>query len=153
MMAQACHVDSEYPGLNLDEQIRKVAEKEKTFYGWKFVKKVLCQTLNFDERDIEGRFRPLLAYLNKHAHPSVKQMDLVSKEDFRALVTDSFNEKLARDALKRVDIVFDLIYAMMFERFPRIKELVLGYKFINEWEEFLPNTMRVIRESPLELTL
>lgn len=148
MMAQACHVDSEYPGFNLDEQMKRAGEKEESIYGWKLVKRVLCQTLNFGERDLEGRFRPLWAYLNKHAHPSVKQMGLVSKEDFRALVTDSFNEKLAGEALKRVDIIFDLIYAMMFERFPRIKELAQGYKFMNEWEDYLPNTMRVIKDAP-----
>lgn len=145
MVAQACYVDSEYPGWNLDEQMKKAAEKEEEFYGWKLVKKVLCQVLNFEEQGMEGGFRPLWSYLNKHAHPSVKQTDFVSKEDFRALMTDSFNEKLAKDTLKRIDIIFDLIYAMMFERFPRIKELALGYEFINEWEDYLPDTMRVIK--------
>jgi hypothetical protein len=125
--------------------MEKVAEIEEATYGWKLVKTVLSQILNFDEQDVEGKLKRLWIYLNKHAHPSGKQMDIVAREDFASLMTDSFNENLAREALRAVDEIFDRIYMMIFRRFPRIKELALGYEFINEWEGYLPNTMSIIK--------
>lgn len=147
MMAQAYYVDWKYPGLNLDEQMEKVREIEKSIYGWPLIKNVLCEVLDFDEQDIEGKFKPLWTYLNKHAHPSAMQMDIVAAQDFRSLVTDSFNEALASEALVVADEIFDFIYLLIFQRFPRIKELALEYKFINELEEHLPNTMSIIKIS------
>ncbi len=89
-MAQACYVDWKYPISNLDEQMKKVAEIEAT-YGWKLVKTVLSQILNFDEQDVEGKLKHLWIYLNKHAHPSVKQMDTVARSlsDFHCIINVS----------------------------------------------------------------
>ena len=72
-------------------------------------------------------------------------MNVVVEEDFSSLVTDSFNEDLAKSALKVVDEIFDLIYVIVLKRFSRVKELFLGYKFINEWEEYLPNTVNIMK--------
>lgn len=145
MMAQAYYVDWKYPGLNLDEQMEKVREIEESIYGWPLIKNVLCKVLNFDEQDIEGKFKPLWTYLNKHAHPSAMQMDIVATQDFRSLVTDSFNDTLAKETLDAADQIFDFIYLLIFQKFPVIKELALEYKFINEWEEYLPNTISIIK--------
>lgn len=145
MMTQAFYVDWKCLGLSLDEQMQKVREIEESIYGWALIKNVLCKVLHFDEQDIEGKFRPLWTYLNKHAHPSAKQMYIVAAQDFRSLVTDSFNDTLAKETLDAVDQIFDFIYLLIFQRFPRIKELALEYKFINEWEEHLPNTMSIIK--------
>ncbi len=145
MMTQAYYIDWKYPSLNLDKQIDKTIDIEESVFGWKLVKTVLCQTLNFDEKDFEGKFRPTWIYLNKHVHPSAKQMGIVAEEDFSSLVTDSFNENLAKDTLQVVDEIFDLIYVIVLEKFSRAKESALGYKFIGEWEEYLPNTVNIIK--------
>jgi len=61
-------------------------------------------------------------------------------------VTDSFNENLARDTLRATDEIFDIINMIIFKKFPRIKEVGLKYKFINEWKQYLPNTMKIMKE-------
>jgi len=147
MIAQAYYIDYEYSALSLDEQIGKIMEMEEKIYGWKLVKDVLCPILNLDEKGFKEKFQPVWIYLNKHVHSSAKQMDIVVEEDFSSFVTDSFNENLAKDALKVVDEIFDLIYVIVLKRFSRVKELVLGYKFINEWEEYLPNTVNIMKAS------
>jgi len=147
MMTQAYYIDWKYPISNLDQQIDKAIEIEESIFGWKLVKTVFCQALDFDEKDFEEKFKPMWIYLNKYVHPSAKQMGIVAEEDFSSLVTDSFNENLAKDTLKVVDEIFDVIYVIVLEKFSRIKELALGYKFINEWEEYLPNTVNVIKTS------
>ncbi|MCH7555895.1 MAG: hypothetical protein IIB56_00390 [Planctomycetes bacterium] len=145
MIAQAYYVDCKYPILSLDEQIGKIMGMEKRIYGRKLVKAVLCPILNLDEKGFKEKFQPIWDYLNKHVHPSAKQMDIVVEEDFSSLVTDSFNENLARETLEVVDEIFDLIYVMVLEKFSRVKELVLEYKFINEWEKYLPNTVNITK--------
>ena len=147
MMAQARYIDREYAGLTLDEQIEKIMAAEEKVYGWKLIKAVLHPLLDLDEKDFEGRFKPTWIYLNKHIHPSAKQMDIIIEEDVSSFVTDSFNENLAKDALKVVDEIFDLIYVIVLKKFSRVKELVLVYKFINDWQEYLPNTMSIIKAS------
>ncbi len=72
-------------------------------------------------------------------------MEIVATRDFESLVADSFNDALARDAISAVDQIFDFIYMMIFTRFHRIKEIALEYKFLNEWEDHLPNTMSIIK--------
>lgn len=147
MTAQAYSIDHKYPALSLDEQIGKIMEMEKRIYGWELIRTVLCPILNLDEKGFKKKFKPIWDYLNKHVHPSAKQMNAVVEEDFSSLVTDSFNENLAKSALKVVDEIFDLIYVIVLKRFSRVKELFLGYKFINEWEEYLPNTVNIMKAS------
>jgi hypothetical protein len=150
LICQAYYVDSEYPHLSLDEQVEKTKEIETELYGWTLVKSVLRKVLNGSERRIDSDFKPLWIYLNKHAHPSAHQMDIAATEDFSSLVTDSFNETLARDALKATDEIFDIVSLIIFRRFPKIKESALRYEFLNEWGKFLPNTVRIIREDQEE---
>ena len=143
LICQAYYIDSKYHSLSLDEQIKKINEMEEKVYGWALVKTVLCDILNSDEQYIRSNFKPLWNYLNKRVHPSGKQMDIVATEDFSSLVTDSFNENLARDTLRATDEIFDIVNMTLFKRFPRIKEACLKYKFLNEWERYLPNTMKI----------
>ena len=146
LISQAYYIDSKYPDLSLDEQIEKTKEMEETIYGWNLVKSVLCEILNSNEQSIRLNFKPLWDHLNKYVHPSVKQMDIVATEDFSSLVTDSFNENIAIDVLRTTNEIFDIVNMIIFKKFSRIKELSLKYNFINEWEEYLPNTMKIIRE-------
>lgn len=145
LIAQAYYVDSQYPNLSLDEKMEKTKEIEELVYGWTLVKNVLCEILSNDEKYIRSNFKPLWDYLNKHAHPSGEQMDIVATEDFSSFVTDSFNENLARDVLRATNEIFDLVNMIIVRRFFRVKELILQYKFINEWDEYLPNTMKLVR--------
>lgn len=146
LICQAYYIDSKYHSLSLDEQIKKTNEMEEKIYGWPLVKTVLCNILNSDEQCIKSNFKPLWKNLNKHVHPSGKQMDIVATEDFSSLLTDSFNENLARDTLRATNEIFDIVNMILFKRFPRIKEACLKYKFINEWEQYLPNTMKIMKE-------
>ena len=146
LISQAYYIDSKYPDLSLDKQIEKTKEMEETIYGWNLVKSVLCEILNSNEQSIQSNFKPLWDHLNKYIHPSAKQMDIVATEDFSSLVTDSFNENIAIDVLRTTNEIFDTVNMIIFKKFSRIKELSLKYKFINEWEEYLPNTMNIIRE-------
>lgn len=146
LICQAYYIDSNYHGSSLDEQIKKTTEVEEKFYGWTLAKTVLGDILNSDEQLIQSKFKPLWNYLNKHIHPSGKQMDIVVAEDFSSFVTDSFSENLARDTLRATDEIFDIVNMIIFKKFPRIKEVGLKYKFINEWEQYLPNTMKIMKE-------
>ena len=146
LMSQAYYVDMTNPGLTLDEQIEKASEVEERVYGWKLINSVLCKVLNKTEEEIQISFKPLWDELNRHVHPSAKQMDLVAAQDFSGLITDSFNTNLARDLLRVTDKVFDIVYAIVFNRFSKAKKLALAYEFIHEWEECLPNTMGILRQ-------
>ena len=145
MMSQAWYVEWEYPKLHLNEQIKKIMEIEnKNIFGWKLVGTVFSQILNIDDEEAEEKLKPTWTLLNKHVHPSAKQMNMVAEEDFSSLVTDSFNDKLARAILTVADEVFDLVYALIFRRFPHITRLALKSEFINEGKEHLPYTIRTI---------
>jgi hypothetical protein len=146
MISQAYCIAIRYPTLSLDEQIGKVKEIEKRIPSWNIVSNTLCKVLSRPEKEIQTQFRPLWDDLNKYAHPSARQMDFVAAQDFSALVTDSFNEGLARKLLRVTDKVFDLVYATVLRRFPKAIRLVQRYEFINEWQECLPNTMSIIRQ-------
>ncbi len=146
MTCQACYIDTKYPTLTLDEQIEKTGELEERVFGWNIISSALCSIFNQTDEEIRGHFKSLWNGLNKYAHPSVRQMDLVAKEDFSALVTDSFNETLARELLTVTDKVFDIVYAAILRRFPKVITLVRQYEFIHEWEECLPNTISIIRQ-------
>ena len=145
MISQAYQIDSKYPNLSIDEKMEKAKEMKESVYGWRLVESVLCEVLDSNQESIRSSFKPLWDYLNKHVHPSAKQMDIVATEDFSSFITDSFNEKLARDVLRAANEIFDLVNMIIVRKFLMIKELILQYQFINEWDEYLPNTMRVIR--------
>jgi len=145
MMSQAWYLESKYPYLHLNEQIEQIIEIEEAVFGWKLVRTVFSQVLGIDDKDVEKKLKPMWTLLNKHVHSSAKQMNIVAEEDFPSLVTDSFNDNLARATLAVADEVFDLIYVLVFKRFPLIAELALESEFINEWEEQLPYTMRTIK--------
>jgi len=146
MICQASYIERKYPALTLDEQIEKTREIEESVFGWNIVNSALCKVLKKTEEEILASFRPLWNNLNKYAHPSAIQMDLVAKEDFSALVTDSFNENLAKVLLEATDKVFDIVYAVVLKKFPKAIGLAQQYEFIHEWEECLPNTIGVIRQ-------
>jgi hypothetical protein len=119
---------------------------EQKIYGWNLVKTVLCNILSSDKQYIQSNFKPLWNYLNKHVHPSGEQMELVAIEDISSLVKDSFNENLARSVLRATDEVLDIVNMILFKRFPRIKESGLKYELINKWEQYLPNTIKIMKE-------
>lgn len=145
LIAQAYYVDSQHPNLSLDEKMEKTKEMEELVYGWRLVKGVLCEALDSNEESVRSNFKPLWDYLNKHVHPSAKQMDIVATEDFSSLLTDSFNENLARDVLTATNEIFDLVNIVIVRKFLRVKESILQYKFIDEWDQYLPNTMKLVR--------
>ena len=74
---------------------------------------------------------------------------MVAERDFAALVTDSFNETLARELLGVTDKVFDIAYAVVLTRFSKVINLVRQYEFIDEWKESLPNTIGVVIDSQM----
>ncbi len=145
MMAQAYDIDSKYPNVTVAEQGKKAEELEEKTFGWGIVKSVLMKVLDLPEKEIQERFHSTWRHLNKHAHASAKQMAIILTVDPASLVTDSFDEELARKALEVIDEIFDLVYVMIFRKFPKIKELALGYKFIKEWEQYLPNTTTLVK--------
>lgn len=49
-----------------------------------------------------------------------------------------------------INEIFDIVNMILFKKFPRIKTLAREYEFINEWGEYLPNTMKIIKEKSIE---
>lgn len=145
LIAQGYYADSQYPNLALDEKMEKTGEIEESVYGWSLVKVVLCEVSDSTEESVRSNFKPLWDYLNKHTHPSAKQMDMVATEDFSSLITDSFNKTLATNVLRATNEIFDLVTMIIVREFSMVKESILQYKFINEWDEYLPNTMTLVR--------
>ncbi len=66
---------------------------------------------------------------------------MVEEKDPASHFIDSFNEDLARDTLKIVDEVFDVIYLILFNKFPNISGLLLQDKFINKWKIYSPDAI------------
>jgi hypothetical protein len=142
MMAQAHYVDLKYPNLVFDEQIEKTIEIEEKIYGWNLIKNVLCNVLNSNEKDLDEKYKETWTYLNKHVHASAKRMKMVDEIDPSSHFIDSYNETLARDTLKIVDMVFDMIYLIIFSRFPSIYDLLLQDEFENQWKIHSPDTIK-----------
>lgn len=126
--------------------VKWISSKYKREEQMNIVSSALGKALNKTGQEIQARFKPLWGHLNKYAHPSARQMDLVAEQDFSALVTDSFNEALARELLTVTDKVFDIVYAVVLKRFPKAMSLVQKYEFIDEWQECLPNTIGIIKQ-------
>lgn len=147
MMSQAYFIDLDNPKLDLDEQLEEARLIEERIYGWNIVMSTLCKALDLSDAEAETLFHPLWRELNKYAHPSAIQMDKVATEDFSGLITDSFNENLAKRLLEVNDIVFDIVYAIVFKKFNKAIERARNYKFIHEWEECLPITVSIIKGS------
>lgn len=145
MVSQAYYVDTQYPDLTLDEQFEcaKRIEEERV-YGWKVVSSALCMLLNKGDEETHALFKPLWDNLNIYVHPSTIQMDMVAEKDFSVLVTDSFNQQLAKELQMMTDKVMDIIYAILLTKFPKAREHARNYKFINEWEQCLPTAMQII---------
>ena len=97
------------------------------------------------ERDVDSDFHPMWIRLCRHVHPSPTEMDVTAVADFSILVTDSFNEELAREAMKITDDVFDVVYTILLSRFPRMKEDARRSEFLDEWEKYMPNTVRTVK--------
>jgi len=145
LMCQAYYIHIHYPELSLDEQSEKVGKMEEKTYGWRLINHVLCNLFGKTTGQTQIQFKPLWNELNRHSHPSTRQMDLIAREDFASLVTDSFNVNLANSLLKTTDEVFDIVYAIMLMKYPRAIKVVLEYQYLYEWEERLSNTLSVLR--------
>ena len=153
MICQAYYIAIKYPNLTLDEQIEEARGlEERHIFGWNIVSRALCEVFSKSEELVRASFKPLWDDLNKYVHPSARQMDLVAEKDFPSLVTDSFNESLARKLLEETDQVFDIVYAIVLKNFPKAISLVQQYKFIDEWKEYLPNTITVIKGTSSRVT-
>ena len=127
MMAQAHYVDLKYPGLVPDEQFEKAIEIEDTkISAWDLVKNALCNILNCNESRLDRKYKETWNHLNKHVHPSAKRMKMDDEIDPSRYFIDSYNETLAKETLEIVDKVFDVIYLIIFNRFPCISDLLLG---------------------------
>jgi hypothetical protein len=146
LMCQAYYIHVNYSELSLDEQVEKSRQVEENIYGWKLISYVLCDLFNKARKEARIQFKPLWDELNRHAHPSTRQMSLVAAEDFASLITDSFNTNLANKLLKVTDEVFDIIYSVMFMKYPRARKAALQYYLLYEWEGCLPNTLSVLRK-------
>lgn len=145
MVSQAHYVDSKYPALSLDKQFERAKRiEEERVYAWKVVSSALRRVLNKPDEEVHALFHPLWDSLNIYVHPSAIQMDMVAEKDFSGLVTDSFSEPLAKELQAVTDEVMDIIYAIVLTKFPKAAEHARNYKFVHEWQECLPNTMRVI---------
>ena len=83
-------------------------------------------------------------HLNKHVHASAKRMKIDDGIDPSSYFIDSYNETLARDTLKAVDKVFDVIYLIVFNRFPGICDLLMHDKFLDKWKIHSPDTIKYI---------
>ncbi len=135
------HYVLESSGSNhLEDQLNELQSMEKSKYGWKIIEKVLKSTLLLDDHQIKSEIQPLWNFLNIHVHPSVRQLDLVIDIDPSSLVTDSFNEELARLSIDTVDKVFDLLYASIFKKFEKIKKHACHSRKTSFWIDDLPYT-------------
>ena len=144
MMSQAHFVERKHSHLAFDEQFEKAIEIEDKTYGWNLVKSALCNILNCNEENLDGKYWETWNHLNKHVHASAKRMKIVDEIDPSSYFIDSYNETLARDTLKAVDKVFDVIYLIIFNRFPGICDQLLHDKFVDKWKIHSPDTIKYI---------
>lgn len=144
LMSQAYEVQQRGSGLTLDEQVARTKEIEEERYGWRLLRPVLADVLELENEEIDDRLGPLWKVLNKNVHPSAIDMDVVADEDFDALITDSFDAKLAEDALDATDITFDVTTAIMFKEFPQLAEPAQESGHFMDYRSSLPYTARVI---------
>jgi hypothetical protein len=149
MMAQAYRVDEKFQHLTIDGKMKAIINMEdngtKREYGWQVVKEALISVFQINEMEINNRFKPTWASLNRHSHPSARQLDKVVDLDPKSLITDSFDETLAGETLVTVDVIMDLVDAIVFTAFPQIKKAARRRGVIGKWEKYLPNTVAIMR--------
>ena len=151
MFALGYYVEDNYSYLTLDEGMEKCLEvEEKGMFGWNMILTSFSKILKMPKSKIIKKFHPLWKFLNKNAHPSIIIFNEIMEEDFSALITDSFNEDLSRSTLFRSDIIFDLVYASMFKRFPKITKHALNFPFLEEWKNFMPITYNLVKNSKIK---
>ncbi len=145
MMSKAQYIFNKFHHMNLEDQFKELVSLEKNKYGWKIIKETLQSVLSFTDDQIENNVHPTWDYLNKHVHPSVKQMDLILEKDPRSLVTDSFNNKLAKLSIEIIDQIFDFIYAAIFKQFDKLRKYTLNYHKLPIWKDNLPYTFNTLK--------
>lgn len=89
----------------------------------------------WNKNDTRDTFYPTWVFLNKHVHPSAKQMDMIATEDIDSFVTDSFNENLTNYVLEIADNILDIIGLFIMYKYPITKQNVKTYLHINEWKK------------------
>lgn len=142
MMAQAHYIDKRYPDLDYDNQLEMAIELEnKKIFGRKLIKIILNDILGINSNDFDKKYGKTLDLLNKHVHASAKRIKIVGDIDPASFFVDSYNEKLAKDTLKVVDEVFDVIYLVVLNRFPYIGSLIAQDRFIDLWAIHAPDTI------------
>ena len=146
---QGYFVDKHYPGMCLRDKLVKVAEIEETTFGWNLVQSVL-RGVGLNDIVME-KYKCLWKLLCKFSHPSVRVFGLIDVEDLSVLVTDSVDRGLAEAFLEAVDEVFDTIYLMLFNAFPKIMDRFKEYFkdrqwLLIEWSKYAPLSYRRILE-------
>jgi len=139
-------VDKEHPTYDRNTRINEMLGlEEKRIFKWGLFKRVYKDVLNKSEQEVQDEFYPLWDYLNRHVHPSVKTYLEISSIAPKNRWFNSFNEQLARECLRSVDQVMDLVFAAVFRIFPRITELAQSYPSLHEWKKWIPHTYKIVQ--------
>jgi len=142
------YIEEKFPNISLDEGMDMALKiEENGTFGWRLIITSFPSILEKSIEEVKNELHPLWKYLCKHAHPSGMVFHEIAEKDFSALITDSFNDELSQALLSKLDIVFDLIYACIFKRFPKILRLAANYEFLVEWKNLIPITFNIIEKS------
>lgn len=149
VMELACRarlVDQLYPMAPLEHKIAKALELERKRRGvvptgWRLVKKALEGLQSFElNRDERLRVRRTWLMLNRYAHPSPagpihEASDLMWQLD----------EELALELLRASDVVFDVLFLLVLDAFPRIRARAADTLLPRGWDDHLWMTYRFLR--------
>ena len=152
IQAYDMHEQSRNEDLTLGEQMVRAAAIEESRYSsniMNWIEAALSTILDEDETDIKEWFAPLWTLMNKHVHPSPKEMNTIVERDPAALYWDSFDKRRAREVLMATNAVGDIIFRTIFEIYPGIVDRAAENEPFVETLDALPYTAAIVRNEPL----
>lgn len=147
IQAYDIHEQSQGEDCTLDEQMAGAAAIEEARYSSDMrglIVAALDHMLDDEKEDIEAWFEPLWTLMNKHIHPSPKEMHVIADRDPAALYWDSFDEQRAVEVLLTTNAIGDIILWTMFEIYPELVDRATESDPFMDTLEMLPYTAEMV---------
>ncbi len=144
MICKASYVYLNHSDVDYIVQLNNMKSLDDRFYSWKSMEKSMNRFQSFRDANVAVEYKSLWKQLNSYIHPSYEQVEKTVNADPNILITDAFNRQLSLHCLKNVDAVFDIVFMIMINCFPNIKENARENRRLKEWEKIIPISYKAI---------
>ncbi len=144
MLCKASYVYLNHSDVDYVGQLDNMKSLDSNFYRWEAIEKSMNCFQSSHDANAAVEFKSLWKQLNSYIHPSYEQVEKTVNADPNILITDTFNRQLSLHCLKNVDAVFDIVFMIMINCFPNIKDNACADRRLTEWEKTIPLSYKAI---------